>query len=313
MIKKLIHKILLFIIILLAANQVKGQEYPWSLQYLSNMYTINPAYVGLWDRAGFGLSNRVNWVSINGAALSQQISYNAPIKGQKTGFGLNVQKVSIGREKSLSFTGDYSYQVRLDMHYYLRFGLRAGIINIDNNLNDYILYPDHIIDPEFTTNVRLYFMTIIGLGAMLYNEDYYISFSMPQLMKNTFNVNEDLYSSMPKVTTMYLSGGYSFKLAGSLILRPNLLVVQTIGKPTYFDAAGLLYFPGNLQAGLHLRTNGSMCITGQYTFRNNIRVGYAADYFVIQDIRKYQLGTYEFFIGYDFNMYRRKNIRTNYF
>ena len=112
---------------------------------------------------------------------------------------------------------------------------------------------------------------------------------------------------------MYFSSGYAFRIAGSLILRPNLLLIETIGKPIYFDAASLLYFPGNLQLGLHLRTNGSMCLSGQYTFRNNLRIGYAAEYFVLQDISKYQLGTYEFFVGYDFNLYRRKNIRTNYF
>jgi hypothetical protein len=155
-------------------------------------------------------------------------------------------------------------------------------------------------------------MTVIGVGAVLYNENYYISLSMPQIIKNTFNVNSELYSSMPQFSTMYLSGGYAFK-AGSYIIRPNLLVVETIGKPVYFDAAALLYFPGNLQAGLHLRSNGAMCVSGQYTFRNNLRIGYAAEYFIIPDISKYQLGTYEFFVGYDFNLYRRKNIRTNYF
>ena len=313
MIQRLRHRIILIFFVLLVCTQVKGQEYPWSLQYITNMYTINPAYVGMWDRAGLGLSNRVNWVGINGAALYQQVSYNTPIKDQKSGFGLNVLRLNIGREKSIAFTGDYSYQVRLDMHYYLRFGFRAGIINLDNNLNDYILYPDHINDPEFSTNVRLYYMTVFGVGAVLYNENYYISFSIPQMINNTFNVTRDLYSSMPKVTTMYLSGGYAFKIAGNLILRPNLLVVKTIGKPVYFDAAALLYFPGNLQAGIHLRSNGSMCLSGQYTFRNNLRIGYAAEYFVLPDISKYQMGTYEFFVGYDFNLYRRKNIRTNYF
>ncbi len=313
MIRKFDHIVLLFLFFLLAATQVKGQEYPWSLQYITNMYTINPAYVGIWDRAGFGLSTRVNWVGINGAPVAQQISYNTPIKDQRSGFGLNVQRLSIGREKRLYFTGDYSYQIRLDMHYYMRFGFRAGILNIDNNLNDYLLYPDHITDPEFTTNVRLYYLTVFGVGGVIYNEDYYISFSIPQMISNSFNVNRNLYSSMPQLTTMYLAGGYAFKLAGDLIIRPNLLVVETIGKPVYFDAAALLYFPGNLQAGLNLRTNGSICLSGQYTFRNNMRIGYAAEYFVIPDISKYQLGTYEFFVGYDFNLYRRKNIRTNYF
>jgi type IX secretion system PorP/SprF family membrane protein len=312
-IKKINHRIVLIFFLLLAVTPVKGQEFPWSLQYLTNMYTINPAYVGIWDRAGLMLSTRTNWVGVNGAPLTQQFSYNTPIKDQKSGVGLNIQRLNIGREKRMYFTGDYSYQLRLDMHYYMRLGLRAGILNIDNNLTDYDLYPDHINDPEFSNDVRLYYMTIFGVGAILYNENYYISMSVPQMVNNTFKINRSLYSSLPEFKTMYLSGGYAFKLVKGLILRPNLLFVGTVGKPVYFDAAAILYFPGNLQAGLNVRSNGAMCLSGQYTFRNNIRIGYAAEYFLIPDIRKYQLGTYEFFVGYDFNLYRRKNIRTNYF
>jgi len=313
MIRKFLQIAVLIFFFLLAVTQVKGQEFPWSLQYITNMYTINPAYVGMWDRAGFGLSTRVNWVGINGAPLTQQISYNTPIKDQKSGFGLNIQRLNMGLEKRIYLTGDYSYQIRLDMHYYMRFGLRAGILSFNNNLTDYHLYPDGIPDPEFQNDINLYYMTIFGIGGVIYNEDYYVSLSVPQMINNTFKVNLERYSSLPEFKTMYLSTGYAFKLKRDLILRPNLLAVVTVGKPVFFDVAAILYFPGNLQAGINLRTNGAMCLTGQYTFRNNLRIGYAAEYFIFPDIHKYQLGTYEFFVGYDFNLYRRKNVRTNYF
>ena len=313
MIRKFIHIIVIVFFFLLAVTQVKGQEFPWSLQYITNMYTINPAYVGIWDRAGFGLSTRTNWVGIHGAPLTQQFSYNTPIKDQKSGFGLNVQRLNIGLEKRIYLTSDYSYQIRLDMHYYMRFGLRAGVLSFSNNLTDYHLYPDRVPDPEFQNDINLYFMTIFGVGGVIYNEDYYISLSVPQMINNTFKVNQSRYSSLSEFQTMYLAGGYAFKLARSLVLRPNLLVVASAGKPVFFDAAALLYFPGNLQAGLNLRSNGAMCLSGQYTFRNNLRIGYAAEYFLLPDIHKYQMGTYEFFVGYDFNLYRRKNTRNNYF
>lgn len=313
MIRRFLNSIVLIFFLLLAVTQVKGQEFPWSLQYITNMHTINPAYVGIWDRAGLMLSTRTNWVGINGAPLTQQFSYNTPIKDQKSGFGLNIQRLNIGLEKRMYFTGDYSYQIRLDMHYYMRFGFRAGILSFANNLTDYKLYPDYIPDSEFANDINLYYMTIFGFGGILYNEDYYISISVPQMMNNTFKVNRQRYSSLSEFQTMYLSGGYAFKLTKDFILRPNLLIAATVGKPVYFDAAAVLYFPGNLQAGLNIRSNGAVCFSGQYTFNNNLRIGYASEYFLIPDISKYQMGSYEFFVGYDFNLYRRKNIRTNYF
>jgi type IX secretion system PorP/SprF family membrane protein len=297
----------------LAEKQAVGQEYPWSLQYVTNMNTLNPAFVGMWDKASLFFSTRTNWVGIKGAPLTQQFSYHTSIKDHSTGAGLNVQRRNVGLEKSLYVTGDYSFQVRLDMYNYLRFGFRAGFVNYDNNLSEYQLYPDLIPDPEFTTDVRQYFMTLVGVGAVLFDDRYYVSLSIPRIVNNTFSANQNGYSSLHEMKTVYLSGGYVFKLPSTIMLRPNLLVFTTFGHKVYYDASAIIYLPGNLQFGLNIRSNGSFCISGQYTFANNLRIGYASEYYVTQDIRKYQVGTYEVMIGYDFNIYRKKHTRPNYF
>jgi type IX secretion system PorP/SprF family membrane protein len=294
-------------------KQAKGKDYPWSLQYVTNMHTINPAFVGMWDRSGIMASTKTNWVGIKGAPLSQYISYFTPIKEMKSGVALSIQRTNTGLEKRLTLTGDYSYQVRLDMHNYLRFGLRAGIVNFDNNLTDYGLYPDHIPDPEFNNDIRLYNMTTFGVGAVFFNPDFYISLSVPQVISNTLKVNRNIYSTLEDYKTIYLSGSYVFDLVGGIRLRPNLLMATTIGKPLYFDAAALLYLPSNLQMGINLRSTGTVCFSAQYTFKNHVRIGYASDYALISDIRKYQLGTYEILIGLDLNFGKRRSSRPNYF
>ncbi len=313
MTRKYLYIAIIFSVCCLGIRQASGQEYPWSIQYISNMNTINPAYVGMWDRAGLFLSTRTNWVGIKGAPLTQQISYYTPVKNQKSGIGINLQRRNIGLEKSLFLTLDYSYQVRLDVYNYLRLGLRAGVVNYDNNLNEYQLYPDKIPDEVFTTDVQNYFMTTVGLGAVIFDDRYHVSLSIPQIINNSFKVNQNGFSSLHELKTIYLSGGYVFKLPGTIMLRPNLLVVATMGKRTYFDAAGIVYLPGDLQFGLNLRSNGAFCVSGQITFKNNIRIGYASEYYVVPDISKYQLGTYEIIIGYDFNLYRKTNSRPYYF
>ena len=317
-ITKMIHKlipagVLLFFLLQLVPEQVSGQMFPWSLQYISNMNTINPAYVGMWDKAGFSVSTRTNWVGFPKTPLSQQFSWYSPIKEQKGSLGVNIQNMNVGREQQLVLTGDYSYQVRMDIYHYLRLGLRAGIVNFSNRLTDYQLYPDKIPDLEFSTDVRMFFMTTIGLGAVYYNDDYYISLSMPQVINNTFKVNRSIYSSTSEFKTMYLSGGYVFKLLKSVRLRPNLLLVGTVGKPVSFDVAAVVYLPSDLQLGINLRSNGEVCFSGQYAMKSGLRIGYAADYALATDIRKYQLGTYEFVVAYEYNLYRKRSSRTNYF
>ena len=295
-------------------KQAKSQEYPWSLQYVTNMHIMNPAFVGMWDKAGLLVSTRTNWVGIQGAPLSQYVGYFTPVKDQKSGVGLNLQRISTGLEKRLSLTGDYSYQIRLDWYNFLRFGLRVGIMNYDNNLADYQLYPDRVYDQEFDPDVRFYNMTTFGVGGVFYNDHLFISLSMPQVINNTFRVNRNNFqSSVASFKTAYLSGSYVFNMANNVVLRPNLLMIATIGKSVYFDAAALVYLPSDLVLGLSARTNGSVCFSAQYTFKNNIRIGFASDYAVISDIRKYQMGSYEFVVGYDLNVGKRKNSRPVYF
>jgi len=314
MIAKLIIKVfLIFVLYSVFEQKAKGQEYPWSLQYATNMYTINPAFVGMWDQSGLMVSTRTNWVGIVKSPLSQQFSFHTPIKYQTSGWGLNIRNMNIGKEKQLFLTFDYSYQVRIDMNHYLRFGLRAGIVKFDNNMTDYQLYPDRIPDLEFTSDVRMFVMSTMGLGTVFYNENYFISLSIPQIVNNTFNANSNVYSSTREFQTAYLSGGILFKLAQSISLRPNILIIGIQGKPICFDTSAFIYLSNNLQLGLSLRSNGELCFSGQYLLSNGMRIGYAADYAMVQDIRKYQLGTYEFVVGYDLNFTKRKYIKPIYF
>ena len=314
MVRRLIVKLIwLLLICLTFEKQAVGQDYPWSLQYITNMSTINPAYVGMWDKSGLLVSSRSNWVGFQGAPLFQHSSYFTPVKNQKSGVGLNMQLLNTGLERWLFFTGDYSYQLRLDFNHFLRFGMRGGVINFNNNLTDYQLYPDHKFDPEFAEDISMYFMTTFGLGAVFYTNDYYISLSLPSVINNTFKANEGGFASMHNFNTAYLGGTYVFKMGNEIRFRPNLFVIASIGKPIYFDLAALVILPSNLQMAINLRSNGAATMSAQYTFTNKMKIGYAAEYALVQDIRKFQAGTYEFLVGYEFNVSKRRYSRPNYF
>jgi len=313
MIRKFNHIMVLFTLFLFGATQVKGQEYPLSLQYVNNMQTINPAYVGIWDKAGLIVSTKTNWVGINGAPVSQYLNGSIPITEQKSAIGLTINRVNIGQEKQLFITGDYSYRLRMSMHNYLQLGFRAGIVNYDNNLKDYKPYPDYIPDPNTAIDVKMHNMSVVGLGAVYFSENYYISLSIPQIISNTFNANQPNYLASESYKTFYLTGGYVFGSRGKIRFRPNLLIAVTKGAPAYADVAAILYLPPVLQFGTNIRSTGLICFFIQYNLTDRIKLGYAFDYSVTSDIRKYQLGTHEIYVGYDFNVYKRKSSRKNYF
>lgn len=315
MFRKLTYTVLLFLAFCAVfERQAKAQEYPWSLQYVTNMQTINPAYVGIWDKASLMVSTKANWIGIGGAPLAQYATYSTAIKDLRSGVGINIQRLNNGLEKRIFLTGDYSYRLRLDMTHYLQMGLRAGIVNYDNNLNNYQPYPDYIPDPNASTDVSQHNMTTFGIGAVYFSENFYLSISAPQIPGFTLTANRNgNVSTTPNLNTIYGSCGYVFVVSEWVHLRPNLMVAQTIGKPMYFDVAGLVTLHSRLQFGLNIRSTGSLCISGQFTFSNNMRIGYAADYTVTSDIRRFQLGTHEILIAYDFNIYKRKYTKPSYF
>jgi type IX secretion system PorP/SprF family membrane protein len=283
------------------------------MQYLTNMNTVNPAFVGMHDLSSLMVSLRRDYVWINGSNMFQQFSYQTPIRDTKSSIGFNLTKRNVGYEKQLFLTFDYSYQIRLDLYNYLRFGFRAGVANYGNNLTDYHLYPDGIPDSQFMADVTNYYMTAFGVGALVFNDDYYVSFSIPQIVNNSFQVNRTGYSSLQEFKTAYLMGGYVIKLPFGFQLRPNALLIGTLNKPLAFDLGSVLYMPNNLNLGINARSNGSFCLSAQYVFPNNIKISFGADYSVFQDIKKFQIGTYEVTINYEFNIYRRTSGRPNYF
>jgi hypothetical protein len=95
--------------------------------------------------------------------------------------------------------------------------------------------------------------------------------------------------------------------------RPNLMMGATFGKSPYFDVSGIVYFPKALQLGINIRSTGSVCLLSQYVINDRLKIGYALDYSVTSDIRKFQLGTHEILVGYDFNIYKRKYTKPTYF
>jgi hypothetical protein len=162
-------------------------------------------------------------------------------------------------------------------------------------------------------DINNYFMTAFGAGAIIFNDNYYVGLSVPQFINNTFQVNRKGYSSLQEFKTAYLTGGYLFRLPFGVQFRPNALLIGTVGKRPSFDLGGVVYLPNNLNLGINARNTGAFCLSAQYVFPNNIKIGFAADYALFQDIRKFQVGTYEVNVSYEFNIYRKTGGRPNYF
>jgi type IX secretion system PorP/SprF family membrane protein len=292
----------------------QGQMEPVLTQYMFNMQVVNPAYAGMWEKIGFSSLVRKQWTGINRSPLTEVFSFHTPLRNETTGLGLNVTNDEYGREKRFGVFGDYAYEVSLTPETRLRLGLKFGFFNYKNPLTQYQLYPDNQYDPAFGEDVDLRFLPNFGVGAFLYREDYYISFSVPNMMKNDFKANINNYSSLADIRSFYLAAGYVYRFItlNNLVVKPNMMIRATMNLPLQYDLGINFLLREQLWLGLMFRSANALSFVSQWIFDNNLRLGFAVD-ITYNEIFPYQYGTYEITLGFDMDFFGRSYIRAKYF
>jgi type IX secretion system PorP/SprF family membrane protein len=312
--KIILKGIFLFLMAFITVEKAHCQQDPLLTQYMFNTQLINPAYTGIWDRSGINSLVRKQWVGISQSPLTEMVSVFTPLKNEAIAVGISVIADQFGLEKKLGIFGDYAYQIDLNRELKLRLGLKFGFMNYQNPLTQYInkLYPDRVYDPVYTEDIELRFLPNFGFGAFLYTNDYYVSFSVPKIINNSFGPNYNNFSNLSEIRSFYLTGGYVFKLNQFLHFKPTAMIRATIGAPIQFDLGANFLILDKLWVGPMLRSGDALCAIVQWVFNNNLRIGFGMD-FSFSDIYRYQMGTYEMTLSYDLNYFSRSFMKAKYF
>lgn len=300
--------------LILVSLQCAAQQDPIFTQYMYNGQVLNPAYAGIWEKAGFTALVREQWAGINRAPLTESISIHSPLNNESVGVGLNIINDTYAREKRLSILADYAYEVNLTPWRRLRFGVKFGFTNYKNPLSEYQLYPDGEYDPIFAQDIDLKFLPNFGVGAFLYEDNFYVGLAIPKLVENDFSINYQNYSTQSEIRTLYLNGGYVFFLdpLSRVIFKPTLLIRANLDMPVQFDLSANILLYEKLWFGLVWRSRNAVCVTSQWLINKNLRLGFAMD-LTYTDIFPYQGGTYEFTLGWDMDFFGRSYVRAKYF
>jgi type IX secretion system PorP/SprF family membrane protein len=313
---RVIHLFVSLLLLLLISARGFGQYDPIYTQYMFNMQPVNPAYAGMWEKIGFSALVRKQWTGIDRSPLTQVFSFHTPTNNRKVGLGLNVANDRYGLENKLSIFGDYAYEIALTPRTRLRMGLKAGFINYKNPLTQYQLYPDEFenLDPAFTADVDLKFMPNFGIGAFLYEENYYVSLSIPKLLTNDYKANLNNYNIETEIQTIYLAAGYVFRFItlNYMAFKPTMLITATRGLPLQYDLSANVLLNEKLWLGLMFRSGNALSFVSQWIMDNNLRLGFAMD-LTYNEIFPYQYGTYEITLGFDIDFFGRSYTREKYF
>ena len=276
------------------------------------MQTVNPAYVGSWQTLGFVALDREQWLGITGHPTTQTFSIQTPIISQNIGVGLDMVIDKLGSERRVMLGANYSYRISIDEATSLRFGLKAGFTNYNNNLPTLQPFPDGQVDPILQNAITSKFMPNVGTGLFLSSSKYYLSLSLPKLFETKINENSGYSSRMSEAREYYLLGGVVFNISDNLKFKPTFMTKAAVGSPLQYDLSANFLMAEKFWLGGVYRSGDAVGVVAQWIINNRLRIGYAVD-FTTTDLRNYHNGVHELMLSYEIAFIKKEYTSPRYF
>lgn len=240
--------------------------------YKSHMNLVNPAYVGMDNQTLWTSSIRKQWTGVEDAPETQTVSYGTPL-GKNMGIGVSVinDRTFIERE---TFVGvDFSYKLQMDANTDLYLGVKAGGNFYDVNttgLETYNVQSDQALGSINTFNPNF------GIGAVLRQDQWYASVSIPRLFNTSKAVHESGYAmSATDRPHIYVSGGYDFILNPTFVVKPSVMMRYVNGSPISLDFTAMLEIDKNFELGGMYRTDKAYAAMSTIRLSKRFVFGYA--------------------------------------
>ena len=287
------------LVLVFLSGIIYAQQDAQYTQYMYNTTVVNPAYAGSRETLSiFGL-HRAQWVGLEGAPSTNNISINSPI-GRNVGLGLTVVNDKIGPADENNIAVDFSYSIAVSENYKLSFGLKgsANILNVDfTKLNIY-----NPADPRFQDNISNRFSPNVGAGIYLHSENSYLGLSAPYLLESkhfdgTANNSATTFVASEK-KHYYLIAGHVFDVNDNLQFKPSLLTKMVQGAPLQVDLSGNFLINKKFNAGLAYRLSASFSALAGFQINDSWFIGYAYDR-ETTNLANYNSGSHELFLRFE--------------
>lgn len=314
--KSMLQKYKIYLLLILTgfgSMHAKAQYEPMFTQYMFNESFINPAYVGSHENISATLLYRNQWVGMEGAPKTQTFSIHAPVKQRKLGVGLSVINENIGVTHQLAVYGNFAYRILMP-NSTLAFGLQGGFVNDEEKFTDVRTIATG--DNQFANDAKKYFLPNAGFGIYYYTDKYYAGFSIPRMLENKIDPSQPNTTASNFATMQqwhyYLSTGYVFDVKEGLKIKPSIMLKAVQNAPLELDANINFLFREFLWLGAAYRTGDAASFMAGFQVTKQLRLGYSYDY-TVTDLQKFNSGSHEITISYDFSFDKNQVISPRYF
>ena len=253
----------------------KAQKEPQYTQYMYNIGSFNPAYVGSVETIEIIGSYRAQWIDIEGAPRTFRFGANLPLGNDKMGLGFNVVNDELGPVSQTFIDVAYSYEINLSDSSWLSFGIDAGgsNLNIDYSQGNFLNPSEPLLFGQERSN----FYATIGAGLFMYSDDWYLGASIPNFLTNGI-YNEEVVSLVEDKIQYNFIGGYIFQISDKSKFKPAFLINYLQGAGTTVNLSSNFLFADAFTLGASYRFGSAISGLAGFQISPNIFVGYSYDY-----------------------------------
>jgi len=269
------HLIGLFVAVLLCTNMLKAQNEPQYTQYMYNIGSFNPGYVGTTATPEIIGAYRAQWIDLEGAPRNIRFGTNVPFSNEKMGIGFNVVNNQLGPTTQTFIDLAYSYQFNVSENTKLSFGMDVGgsFLNVDFSKGTFE-NPGERFD---AANIKNFYLNI-GAGLFLYGGNtWYLGASIPNFLSDGI-YDDDVASVIEGRMQFNFIGGYVFDLGERLKFKPAFLINSIGGAPLNTNLSGNFLINDKFTVGAAYRFGNAVSGLAGFQISNGTFVGYSYDY-----------------------------------
>jgi len=308
---KTLKKIAIGLVLTSRSLAIHAQQAPMFTHYMYNTLSVNPGYAGSRDALTVTALHRSQWVDFKGAPLTQTLTLHAPLKNEHIGLGLSVLNDKIGPNNNTSVMADFAYIMKLTPKSKLALGLSAGANIWQANLSTLEL--DQQSDPVFQNNIQNHATPNFGFGAYYSRERFYAGISAPNLLQNNYSVvTTDAGTTLTgkEQRHFFLIAGTFLKLTDNLEFKPTTLIKVTPAAPIQADLTASFVIMKKLLVGAMYRSGDAVGALVGFDITDQFHIGYSFDWSYGLQTSKYNQGSHEIVLRYDFLIFDKKQIHS---
>jgi type IX secretion system PorP/SprF family membrane protein len=301
--------LLMFVFIYIGGSSMAQQDAMYT-HYMYNTLSVNPAYAGSRDVLTATVLHRSQWTDFKGAPQSQTFTLHTPLKSRHIGLGLSGINDQAGPVHSTGVYADFAYIMKLNEKSHLSLGVKGGFTMMQIKLNSLAL--DDQSDQAFQNNVTSELLPNFGFGIYYFRERFYAGVSTPKLMENNFktNTSNGSVNLASEQRHYYFIAGTQLKITESIEFKPTTFVKVTNAAPAQADLTASFIFSNRLLTGFMIRSGDALGVLVGITITDQFHVGYSYDWSYGNKTFKYNGGSHELMLSYDFIFKDKARIRS---